>query len=237
MQRSVGQLLKSAREEKKYTLQDVHKFIRIHPKYLKALEEDDYEVFEGKIHAKGFLKVYSEFLNVNINEIMALWRREYEPRFEGEKKQARFFKLEPVEKAKLVVTTPFILSVIFGVFVLVFFGYLYYQYHSYTGNPRLEIFSPQNNQMMDSDIVDVLGNTDLDCDVFINNQKVVLNPNGDFGVTIRLKEGINTLSIVAVNKLEKKTDEIRTVIYRSQKLEMGRTKESSESSSSTPSKP
>jgi cytoskeletal protein RodZ len=59
--RSVGRLLLSEREKKKLTLQEVYKIVKIHPKYLKALEEDNYSLFEGKVHAKGFLKVYAEF--------------------------------------------------------------------------------------------------------------------------------------------------------------------------------
>jgi hypothetical protein len=52
--------------------------------------------------------------------------------------------------------------------------------------------------------------------VFINNQKLVLNTDGSFVTSLKLKEGINNISINAVNKLNKKTELIRTIIYRPQ---------------------
>jgi cytoskeletal protein RodZ len=211
--RSVGRLLTSAREGKKLTLQDVHKIIKIHPKYLKALEEDNYFIFEGKVHAKGFLKVYANFLGLDMDGVLALWRREYEPSFETPKSD-KLFHLKPLEKPKIVLTPGLIISFLLVLLVIFFFGYLFYQYRTYTGNPKLEVFYPEDNKMVTSDLLDITGKTELDSEVFINNQKVILNPNGNFAVTIKLKEGINTLDILAVNKLNKKTEDIRTVIYR-----------------------
>ena len=67
--KTVGQILKSQREKKKLTVNDVYKFIRIHPRFITALENDNYSGFEGRVHAKGFLKIYTDFLELNINEI------------------------------------------------------------------------------------------------------------------------------------------------------------------------
>ena len=87
--------------------------------------------------------------------------------------------------------------------------------------------------MTDTDILDVTGRSELDSEVFINNQKVILGPNGGFAVSIKLKEGINTLSIVSINKLNKKTEEIRTVIYRPQRVPIVEPDESEEPDEST----
>jgi hypothetical protein len=107
-----------------------------------------------------------------------------------------------------------VISFLLGLFIVIFFGYLFYQYRTYTGNPKLTVYYPENNKMVTEDLLDVTGKTELDSQVFINNQQVILNSNGDFAETIKLKEGINTLSISAVNKLGKKTEDIRTVIFR-----------------------
>jgi trehalose/maltose hydrolase-like predicted phosphorylase len=100
------------------------------------------------------------------------------------------------------------------VLVVLFFGYIVYQYKNYTGAPYLEIYYPQNNIVVVSDIIDITGKTQLDSDVYINNQKVVLNNDGSFATSLKLKEGINTLSINAINRLSKKTELIKTIIYR-----------------------
>lgn len=214
--RSLGQLLKTQRENKKLTIDDVHKFIKIHQKYLSALETDDYSVFEGKVHAKGFLKMYSDFLELNTSEVMALWRREYEAGFE-KLKEEKFFQIKPVETAKIAITPGLVLGSVAATLIILFFSYLFYQYKTFTGDPKLEIYYPQNNISVTADILDVTGKTELDSEVFINNQKIILNTDGGFAASIKLKEGLNTLSIVAVNKLNKKSEEIRTIIYRPEK--------------------
>jgi len=84
MVRSIGFILKSAREKKRVTLDDVYKNIKIHQNYIKALESDDYSIFSGKVHSKGFLKIYCEYLDLNIDDILALWRREYEYEFDNQ---------------------------------------------------------------------------------------------------------------------------------------------------------
>ena len=228
--RSLGQILKTQRENKRLTIDDVHKFIKIHPKYLEALESDTYAVFEGKVHAKGFLKMYADFLELNTSEVLALWRREYEAGFEKHKEE-KFFQIKPVDPPGVTITPGFILGTIATVLIIGFFSYLFYQYRSFTGDPKLDIYYPQNNISVDSDILDITGKTELDSSVFINNQKVVLNMDGSFAASIKLKEGLNTLSIVAVNKLNKKTELIRTIIYRPER-EPEKVIESSESTKS-----
>ena len=84
--------------------------------------------------------------------------------------------------------------------------------------------------------MDTTGRTDLDSEIFINNQKVVLAPDGSFVATLKLKEGLNTLSIKAVNKLSKQTEIVRTVIYRPVKqFDENLNKKTDESSQSSPS--
>ena len=139
--KSIGVILKKAREKKRLTIEDVHKFIKIHPKYLRALEKDDYNVFSSKVHSKGFLKIYSEFLGLNVDEILALWRRDYEKAIESQPKK-EFTVVRELYKPKLIIT-PGLVFIAFVVFSLIlFFSYLFYQYNTYTGVPNLEIYNP-----------------------------------------------------------------------------------------------
>ena len=212
--KSVGAILAAARQKKKFTLDDVHKFIKIHPRFLTALEDGDYSIFSDKIHAKGFLKVYAEFLDLNVDEILGLWRREYEVYFDKKIKENKRFAVAQLNAPRLLLTPGLVLSVIFGILVLGFFGYLFYQYRSYSGAPMLEIYSPANSIAVSSDLLDVTGKTDPDSVLLINNQRVILGKDGSFATSVRLKPGLNTLSFLAVNKLGRETEEIRTIIYR-----------------------
>ena len=100
------------------------------------------------------------------------------------------------------------------ILVVGFFGYLFYQYRNYSGVPDLEIYTPENNVVVNSQTLDITGETDRDSVVLINNQRIVVDKDGSFATSIKLHEGINTLSFLAVNKLGRETEEIRTIIFR-----------------------
>lgn len=211
--KSIGQILKSERLKKKYTIEDVNKFIKIHPDYIKALEGDDYSVFDGKVHSKGFLKIYVDFLGLDLDELLALWRREYETIFDDKDKE-KFSKIKTIEPEKFVITPASLIITFVGIVLLVFFIYLFFQYRQYTGAPTLEIYYPEDNLVVEGDILDITGKVELDSEVFINNQKIISNADGSFLTSIKLREGINTISIKSVNKLNKETEKIRNIIYR-----------------------
>ena len=228
---SIGTVLKRAREKRRLTQDDVCKYIKITLKYLRAMEGDDYTIFSDKVHAKGFLRIYSEFLGLNTEELIALWRREYDKYFDN-KKISSVAPQKPVEYPKIYITPSLILLFFVFVCILGFFSYLFFQYRHFTGAPKINIYNPKENIVVDKDILDITGTTDLDSDLFVNNQQVVLNPDGSFAESIKLKEGLNTISIKAVNKLEKQTEYIRTIIYRPEQRERMPLLETTQSSGS-----
>ncbi len=227
----IGKILSDTRKQKKFTLDDVHKFVKIHPDFLKALEEGDYMVFSDEIHAKGFLKNYAEFLELDVNKILALWRREYGDKFG--KNDSQNFKMKKLEPTKLTLTPGLILTVLSIFLITGFFGYLFYQYRSYSGAPDLDIYSPKNNTVVNNEVLDLTGKTDRDSVLLINNQRVILDKDGTFATSLKLKSGLNTLSFLSVNKLGKETEEVLTIIFREQNPQnIEETDESTESSES-----
>ena len=101
-----------------------------------------------------------------------------------------------------------------AVSIIIFFSYLFYQYRSFTGAPKLEVYYPGENQVVEYDILDISGKTDLDSQVYINNQEIIPGPDGSFALSIKLKEGLNTISITAINELSKEAKVVRTIIFR-----------------------
>lgn len=217
--KSIGQILKNTRVKKGYSVEDIRLYIKVHPKYIIALETDDYSIFEGKVHSKGFLKIYAQFLELNADELLALWRREYERFFEPTEKP-KFSGIKPIESSKFVFTPSMLIVGSLLVLLLSFFSYLYIQYRQFTGTPTLDIYYPEDNQVLEKDILDLTGKSELGAQVFINNQAIVTNPDGGFLTSLKLKEGLNTISIKAVNKLEKETEVVRTIIYRPKPVEL-----------------
>ncbi len=71
MSESIGQLLKQAREARRLTLEQASEATHIRPQYLQALEHDDYSVMASPVQGRGFLRIYADFLNLNLDEIVS----------------------------------------------------------------------------------------------------------------------------------------------------------------------
>lgn len=67
---TIGQRLKAARKEKNLSLEKVFQAIRIRVNYLQALEEDDLSVMSSPVQARGYLRNYAEFLELDLDRIL-----------------------------------------------------------------------------------------------------------------------------------------------------------------------
>ncbi len=70
----LGTILKDAREAKKLTIKDVARETFITPRWVEALENEDFSVFPAETYALGALKSYSEFLNLETSHLENLFR-------------------------------------------------------------------------------------------------------------------------------------------------------------------
>jgi cytoskeletal protein RodZ len=64
MNESIGAKLKQARELRRLTLQQVSDTTKVRPHYLQALENDDLSAISSVAQARGFLRIYAEFLGL-----------------------------------------------------------------------------------------------------------------------------------------------------------------------------
>ena len=61
----IGSALREARERLGLELGDVERDTRIRTRYLAALEQERFELLPGRAYAKGFLRVYAEFVGLD----------------------------------------------------------------------------------------------------------------------------------------------------------------------------
>ncbi len=78
MAETIGQQLKQARESKNLTVQKVVQATRIRAHHIEAIEADDFEALPSPIQARGFLRLYAEFLGVSLQDAIARQRSEVE---------------------------------------------------------------------------------------------------------------------------------------------------------------
>src|SRR5438128_12141142 len=73
---SLGEQLRAQRERKAITLEQAAADTRIREKFLKALEEGDYPSLPGAVYTRGFLRNYSDYLDLETDELVVLYQQE-----------------------------------------------------------------------------------------------------------------------------------------------------------------
>src|SRR5215208_2427901 len=70
MTRTIGQRLKAEREEQRLTLEKIFESTRIRVQYLQALEADDLSVMPSPVQARGYLRNYAEYLELDVPKLL-----------------------------------------------------------------------------------------------------------------------------------------------------------------------
>ena len=74
MRNSAGQTLREAREEKQISLQAAAQDINMTARHLQALEDDNYSIFAGEIYTLGFLRSYANYLDLDSEKVIQLYK-------------------------------------------------------------------------------------------------------------------------------------------------------------------
>src|SRR5512146_3263962 len=70
MSDSIGARLRQARELRRLTLQQVSDTTKVRPHYLQALESDDHSAIPSAAQARGFLRIYAAFLELDLADLL-----------------------------------------------------------------------------------------------------------------------------------------------------------------------
>jgi cytoskeletal protein RodZ len=71
---SLGDKLRTARENKGYSYEHAGRETNIARRYLEALETEDFEKFPGEPYLLGFLRNYGEYLGLDVDELLSLYK-------------------------------------------------------------------------------------------------------------------------------------------------------------------
>jgi helix-turn-helix protein len=75
---AIGDVLKRTRTRRKVDIHTVEQQTKIRTKYLRALENEEWDVLPGPAYAKGFLRTYAQFLGLDGDALVDEYRRTVE---------------------------------------------------------------------------------------------------------------------------------------------------------------
>jgi len=209
---SLGEVLKNAREKAEISLDDADIACKVRAKYLKAIEENDWQSLPSLVYVRGFVLAYAKFLDLDQEEIERLFQQEYS--FIGRQKTSELSYKKLLPDKKVQITPKLIAYTSLSIFFLSMFGYIAYQIVNFAGSPNLRLVSPFNNSVIESDSVDVRGITDNDTYLTVNNETVPVTTDGHFATSLKLQKGINVVRVKVMNRAKKETSEILTIEYK-----------------------
>ncbi len=75
---SIGQILKAAREQQGHTIAEAADAIKAKQMIIQAIETNDFEELIAPVYARGFIKLYAEYLGLNPQPLLKIYRRQSE---------------------------------------------------------------------------------------------------------------------------------------------------------------
>jgi cytoskeleton protein RodZ len=79
MDGGVGSILREARNRRKVELSEVEAATRIRFRYLRAIEDEEWDVLPGGVYTRGFIRTYASFLGLDGDRLVSDYRESVEP--------------------------------------------------------------------------------------------------------------------------------------------------------------
>jgi len=210
----LGETLRTQREKKGITLEQAASDTRIREKFLKALEDSDYQTLPGTVYTKGFLRNYAEYLELRSEELVAQFHQERD-----QPEAPRAFKpMNPIMRRSLIFTPAVLVPVVVLAGIVLFVSYLYYQFVSFAVPPKIEVTEPASDAIAQSADFVVKGRTVPDGRVTVQVFPGPLtltdirpSADGTFTVAVQLNPGSNHIVLEVLDVTGKVGRASRTV--------------------------
>ncbi len=198
--KTLGERLREIRERAGVSLEEIANAIKVNKKYLRQIENDDYENMPSEIYVRGFLRNYANFLRISAKDVLRIYEKERGIENNIKKTNKKEKKNKKINIPTVTLSSRMVFGIFFGIFVVLIGWYFYKEAGRFSATPRLLISKPVNNSIIEHSSTELVGVTDVGNKVTVNGQAIFVNERGEFGERIALKKGINELIVKVVNK-------------------------------------
>jgi cytoskeleton protein RodZ len=215
----LGEILREQRERKGITLEQAAEDTRIREKFLSALESGDGRALPGAVYTKGFLRNYADYLDLDGTDLVAIYTAE---RSATPEPPRRFEPMRPVMRSGLFISPAIFIPVVVLAAVVLFVGYLSYQFASFATPPKIDVVDPSGDLVYDRSEFVVRGKTMPEGRVTIRVfpgpdtfPDIRPNADGTFAVPVQLRPGSNHIEVQVLDPAGKVSVVSRTVLFES----------------------
>jgi len=195
--RTIGDALRAAREERGETYEDIERATRISKKFVAALETGDLKVLPEPVYARKFVRALALHYGIDPDAAAEGVMRELAVASEN---HAARHPVNFVEGRSLMATPKlFKTLLIAGGFlaVLIYFGASVVRILT---PPKVTLRSPHDAEVFQSGRVVLEGDTEPGVDLAVNGETVPIGQDGSFSDVLTLPPGVSDLRLSAKKK-------------------------------------
>ena len=191
--KTIGEVLKEARNKKRYSLEGLEKETKIKKSFIQAIEKENWDALPEYPVILGFVKNIASFLGIDSKGTVALLRRDYPPKVLSVNPKPDISK-EFSWSPKLT----FLVGI--AIVIVLITGYLGFQYIKFISPPVLQVTSPKEGQVVDEPQVLVEGKTDSEATVKVNNQPVLVGEEGTFSIDLEISQKTEEVDVISTSR-------------------------------------
>ncbi len=202
---TLGEYLASVRKQKELDIKTVAEANQIKPSYIEQLETGDYTRMPSDVYVRGFLKSLAKFYRIKESILIDQYEKE---RGFGATTHATPLR----SRFNLLALTPRNILITVSVCVaLLAAGYVAAEIRSVLAPPYLSLSEPAKDGVIEGNSIVVAGKGEPGAEIFINNQPVLIDSNGQFNENLILSEGVNIIQVLERNKFGKTSTVTRQI--------------------------
>lgn len=193
---TLGERLTRVREDGGISIEAAAAAIKVHPRYIVALESGQYGKLPGPLYAKRYLTAYARFLGVSDATIAREFEHEYAVAAQVEPMRAHP-RTGGATHQRAWVTATLSRRVALGLAISGILLYLGWEAVRLLVPPPLVLSAPMEPLRTTARTVVVAGRTAPEATVTINGDPTLLDARGRFSETIDLTVGENVIAVTA----------------------------------------
>jgi cytoskeleton protein RodZ len=207
--RSIGEALRAAREERGESVEDVERLTHVGKKFVYALERNDLKTLPEPVYAKKFVKALAKHYGIDPEAASDALVKEMAVSVEA---PASGRPVNFVEGRSLVASPVLFKSGAVAVLFLAVIGYFAYSVNAILKPPMVTLYSPHDDQVFANNRVVIEGLTEPEVDLSVNSEPVLIEADGSFKDMLNLPPGVSHLRIIAKKRHSREREILLKVV-------------------------